>query len=98
MNVGMDVPVEVGTGRVDVEVGGFTMEVGVDCTGEAQAANRQITRRKTFFFIPSLLSQKGQMTTTLIQYSTSDKLNIACCPYTAFDMTELMALHIWDSR
>jgi hypothetical protein len=69
----MDVTVEVGTGRVAVDMGGVTLEVGGDCAGEAQAANRQITTRKTYFFIPSLLSVKGQMITTLSQYSTSGK-------------------------
>jgi hypothetical protein len=47
VKVGIVVLVEVGIGRAAVEVGRVMLPVGVDCTGEAQDANRHITRRKT---------------------------------------------------
>ena len=51
MRVGTVVLVEAGMGTVTVGLGGVALLVGVDCTREAQDANRHITRFKIDCFI-----------------------------------------------
>jgi hypothetical protein len=63
----MVVLVEVGISGVAMEMGRVTLAVGMDCTGEAQAA-RNTMRRKAHFFIV-LCSHQNLNYTFLISFS-----------------------------